>query len=171
MSDRRSAKWRSAKLKNSELELELIQHQMTQKPMLRCEGDGAPVRAANKPRSQEKKCGVCVVSHCLWLSAPTALKWRPISLLVRGVKMYAYLNERAFREVKDGQHSANRCFVPGATPWKHLSFFGLFMRWVGIFSLSPTRVVQCAARVFGRNVSCFKRPNQGAVARYATQST
>ena len=39
-------------------------------------------------------------------------------------------NERAFREVKDGQYSANRCFVPGATPWQHLSFFGLFMRWV-----------------------------------------
>ena len=47
------------------LELKLIQHQMTQKPMLRFEGDGAPVRAANKPRSQEKKGGVCVVSHCL----------------------------------------------------------------------------------------------------------
>ena len=26
-----------------ELELELIQYQMTQKPMLRCEGEGAPV--------------------------------------------------------------------------------------------------------------------------------
>ena len=50
---------------NDTIELELIQHQMTQKPMLRCEGDGAPVRAANKPRSQEKKGGVCVVSHCL----------------------------------------------------------------------------------------------------------
>ncbi len=48
-----------------ELELELIQYQMTQKPMLWCEGEGAPVRAANKPRSQEKKGGVCVVSHCL----------------------------------------------------------------------------------------------------------
>ena len=44
---------------------EQIQYQMTQKPMLRCEGEGAPVRAANKPRSQEKKGGVCVVSHCL----------------------------------------------------------------------------------------------------------
>ena len=48
-----------------ELELKLIQYQMTQKPMLRCEGECAPVRAANKPRSQEKKGGVCVVSHCL----------------------------------------------------------------------------------------------------------
>ena len=48
-----------------ELELELIQYQMTQKQMLWCEGEGAPVRAANKPRSQEKKGGVCVVSHCL----------------------------------------------------------------------------------------------------------
>ena len=48
-----------------ELELELIQYQMTQKPMLRCGGEGAPVRAANKPKSQEKKGGVCVVSHCL----------------------------------------------------------------------------------------------------------
>ena len=48
-----------------ELELELIQYQMTQKPMLWCEGEGAPVRAANKPRSQEKKGGVCVVSHFL----------------------------------------------------------------------------------------------------------
>ena len=72
-----------------------------------------------------------------------------------------HANERAFREVKDGQYSANRCFVPGATPWQHLSFFGLFMRWVGIFSLSS--VVQCAARVVGRNVSCFKPPNQRAV--------
>ena len=73
-------------------------------------------------------CALCRIasdSH-----APTALKWRPISLLDRGVKMHAYLNERAFREVKDGQYSANRCFVPGATPWQHLSFFGLFMRWV-----------------------------------------
>ena len=48
-----------------ELELELIQYQMTQKPKLWCEGEGAPVRVANKPRSQEKKGGVCVVSHCL----------------------------------------------------------------------------------------------------------
>ena len=47
------------------LELELIQYQMTQKPMLRCGGEGAPVRAANKPRSQEKEGRVCVVSHCL----------------------------------------------------------------------------------------------------------
>ena len=50
---------------HGELELELIQYQMTQKPMLRGGGEGAPVRAANKPRSQEKKGGVCVVSHCL----------------------------------------------------------------------------------------------------------
>ena len=28
---------------------------MTQKPMLWCEGGGAPVRAANKLRSQEKR--------------------------------------------------------------------------------------------------------------------
>ena len=48
-----------------ELELELIQYQMAQKPMLRCGGEGAPVRAASKPKSQEKKGGVCVVSHCL----------------------------------------------------------------------------------------------------------
>ena len=113
--------------------------------MLRCEGDGAPVRAANKPRSQEKKGGVCVVSYCLWLSAPTALKWRPISLLDRGVKMHA--NERAFREVKDGQYSANRCFVPGATPWQHLSFFGLFMRWVWhLLALADAGSAMCNAR-------------------------
>ena len=49
----------------TKLELELMQYQMTQKPVLWCEGEGAPVRAANKPRSQEKKGGVCVVSHCL----------------------------------------------------------------------------------------------------------
>ena len=59
---------------------------------------------------------------------PSSAEWRSVSLLERGAKMNA--NERAFREVKDGQYSTNRCFVPGATPWQHLSFFGLFMRWV-----------------------------------------
>ena len=77
--------------------------------------------------------------------------------------MHEHLNERgAFVKSRTGSICIYICFVPDATPLQHLSFFGLFMRWVGIFSLSPTRV-ECVARVVGRNVSCFKPPNQGAV--------
>ena len=47
-----------------------------------------------------------------------------------GVKMHAHLNERGPLVKSRTTASANRCFVPGATPWQHLSFFGLFMRWV-----------------------------------------
>ena len=47
-------------------------------------------------------CALCrIVSDSL---ASTALKWRSVSLLDRGVEIHA--NERALREVKDGWFAA-----------------------------------------------------------------
>ena len=62
--------------------------------------------------------------------APTALKWRPISLLDCGVKMHLNLNERAFREVEDGHYPQIDVLFLVPRNGRDLSFFGLFMRWV-----------------------------------------
>ena len=63
-------------------------------------------------------CALCRIASDS--GASTALQWRPVSLLDRGVKIHA--NERTFREVEDRQYAASRCFVLrsfGATPWEH----------------------------------------------------